>query len=326
MAFANLWSELLGHVPELDSLLAQTLINRAWKDIREARQWSWLRGFGVMVAPQNITTGTVSVTQFSKTVTLDSAANAALNNLNNPLITQRQFRVSQGPIYNIAGYSNGSSTLTLDRPYMEQNLTGAPYACYRCYYQPVDSSGNLVSDFLLFKSIINPIDGYAIVGENLRLTRQEIDARDPTRGSQDVMYTLANFSVDSNGVPIFEAWPHPTSARAYLCLYIKRGAELSSSVDLPVTLSSHMVIEHAMDYVCDWAMENTGRYPSLKGVDWRLLKAEHSRKYKTMLNDAMRNDDNLLLDNFLPQLRDYLNYPPIDSAFMQRHDLGLWGS
>lgn len=89
MALADYSAELLGWLPSLDVGLANLLVNRAWRDIREARLWSWLRGTGVLVAPQNITTGKASVVQFSLTVTLDTAANAALNNLSNPIITLR---------------------------------------------------------------------------------------------------------------------------------------------------------------------------------------------------------------------------------------------
>jgi hypothetical protein len=56
-------------------------------------------------------------------------------------------------------------------------------------------------------------------------------------------------------------------------------------------------------------------------VDWRLVKAENLRKYNLMLRDAQRQDDNLQLESYLPQLRDYLNFPPIDAKFWQSHDV-----
>lgn len=324
MSYADLWSEVLGHVPNLDALLAQRLVNRAYKDIREARQWSWLRGFGALLAPQVINTGTVTVTQYSNTIALDAAANPALNNLQHPLITQRQIRVSSGPMYNISGYDNGAATVTLDRIYMENSATAVPYQVYRCYYQPADQNGDLATDFLLYRAVLNPVEGFAIVGKNLRLTRGELDARDPTRGAQDIAYTMASFTVDANGVPFYEMWPHPTSNRAYLGLYIKRGLDLSPTVNPPITISSDMIVEHALEYAFDWAIANAGRFPNLKGVNWALLKAEQKRKYDRMLIDAKRNDDNIMLDNWIPQLRDYLQYPPIDSAFFQSHDVSGW--
>jgi hypothetical protein len=326
VAFQDYFSEVMGHIPEIDVGLAQILVNRAFRDIRESRLWSWLRGFGVLVAPQNVTGGTVAITQFSTTVTLDATANAALNGLTNPVITLRQFRTGQGPIYNIAGYSHAGSTLTLDRPYMEGTTSAQNYQVYRCYYQAADSSGNLISDFLMFKEMFNPIDGYAIVGGALRVTRGEIDARDPTRGAQDLAYCVASFNVDANGLPIFELWPHPTAARAYPYLYQRRGLPLSATVDIPSTMSRDLLVMKSLDYGYDWAIANASRFATLKGVDWRLLKAENKRHYDAMLQDAKRNDDNLMLENFIPELRDYLQYPIIDAKFFQSHDAGSWFS
>lgn len=324
MPFINLWSQLMGHVPRLDPLLAQQLTNRSWIDIRDTRQWSWLRAVGVLNAPGIIGTGTVTTVQYNATVTLDAAANAALNNLNNPLITERQFRVGTGPIYNIAAYDNGASTITLDRPYMDPSGAGQGYSVYRCYYKPADQSGNTTSDFQIFRAVLNPVEGYAILGQNLRVTRMELDARDPTRGSFDLAYALAGYSVDTTGIPIFEAWPHPTSPRAYITLYMRSGPKISDNQDLPVTVSEDMVVEHALEFAYDWAIANAGRFVELKGVNWPLLKAEQKRKYDKMLLDARRRDDNLITDSWLPQLRDYFNFPPIDGKFWQSHDVSGW--
>jgi hypothetical protein len=325
VAFADYASYLKGYIPEIDILLCQELVNKAWKDIREARLWSWLRGVGVFIAPQNITTGTVSPTRFSKVVNLDATANAALNNLNNPFIGQRQFRTGQGPVYNIASYSNAGATLTLDRPFLEGTSAGQSYQVYRCYYTPTDNAGNLVTDFMKFKVIFNPVDGYAITGPNLNITRAELDVRDPTRGAQDLAYCVAGYDVDANGNPRYELWPHPTSQRGYVYLYQRTGVDLSPTVDIPTTFSPHILKEKTLAHAYEWAIVNQSRFPTLKGVDFRLALAESNRKYEKMLLDAKRRDDNIILDNWLPDFRGYMN-APIDSKFAQSHDVDwTWG-
>ena len=255
-------------------------------------------------------------------------AGAALLNLNNPFLTQRQFRsVGGGPIYNITAVADNGvvvTQITLDRPWMDASAANAQYQIYRCYYTPADGAGNFITDFLMFTVILNPTDGYAIVGKNLFLTKAELDARDPTRGSQGNPYALAAYKVDANGNPIYELWPHPTVPRGLPYIYRRRGVPLSATVDVPSTLSSDIVFQHALDYACDWAILNSGQFTELKDVDFKLMKAEADRKYKVQLQDAKRNDDNIMLTNFLPNLRDYLNYPPIDSNFAQAHDMG-WG-
>jgi hypothetical protein len=324
VSFSDVWSEILGTIPRLDPLLAQKLVNRAWANIRDERLWSWLIGEGVFIAPPIITAGTVTVTQFTNTVTLDATAATALTGLGTPVVTLRQFRsgLGGGSVYNITALAG--STLTLDRPYLEATKSSAPYQVYRCYYTPADMIGNPITDFLTFIVILNPIDGYAIVGENLRLTRQEIDARDPTRGAQGLPYKVSVYKADANGFPIYEFWPHPTSARGYVYAYRRRGTDLSNTVDVPGTFPLGILVEKAKDYAYDWAIANAGRFPELKGVDWMLLKAENVRKYEHNLRKAKLRDDELFLSSFIPQLRDYLAFPPADSNFLQSHDSGGW--
>jgi len=268
----------------------------------------------------------VTVTQYSTIVTPDAVAGAALHNLNNPFLTQRQFRsVGGGPIYNIvSAVDNGTlvTQLTLDRVWTDASAVGAQYQIYRCYYTPADGNGNFIQDFLMFVVINNPTDGYALVGKNLFLSKAELDARDPTRGAQGNPYAVSAYKVDANGFPVYELWPHPTVPRGLPYIYRRRGVPLSATVDVPGNLSPDMVVQHSLDYACDWALLNMGRFAELKEVDWKLMKAEADRKYKIMLQDEKRQDDNTILTNFLPNLRDYLNYPPIDSNFMQSHDWG----
>lgn len=326
MPFANYWSEIVGTVPRIDPLLAQNIVNKAWADILDERLWSFLVGEGVLLAPQIVTTGSVTTTQFSKTVNLDTPANTALTGLTEPLITSRQLRVGigGGAVYNIVGFDNIAKTITLDRPYLEPGGASQQYQCYRCYYRPEDMDGNPITDFLTWIVILNAQDGYAIVGENLRITRQEIDARDPTRGAQDLAYTAAIYKADPNGYPIYELWPHPISQRGYISAYRRRGIELSDSVDLPGTFPKDILVQRALYIAYDWAIANAGRFPELRGVDWNLLKAESLRRYDRNLQKAKVKDDELFLNNYLPVLRDYLTYPPIDSSFFQSHDAGGW--
>src|SRR5258708_8613969 len=292
MAFQDYATELTGWIPNLDLLLAQKLVNRAWRDIRNARLWSWLIGEGTLVCPGIVTSGTVTVTQYSNLVAPDAVADAALNGLNNPLLTQRQFRsVGGGPIYNIieATVLAGVVTqLTLDRPWMEATKAGANYQVYRCYYTPADGAGNFITDFLMFMVINNPTDGYAIVGKNLFLSKAELDARDPTRGSQGNPYAVASYKVDANGFPVYELWPHPTVPRALPYIYRRRGVPLSSTVDIPGNMSSDIVVQHALEYAADWAIINAGRFAELKDVDFQLIKSEAARMYKRQLQDEMR--------------------------------------
>ncbi len=132
MAFIDYYSEVAGTIPEMSPFLAKTFVNRARRDLYEARLWSFNQVEGSLFSPDQITTGTATVTLNSATVTLNAAATTALTGLTNPVITLRQIRFSSGPTYNIVSLSG--STLTLDRQYREVSSTTATLNCYRAFY------------------------------------------------------------------------------------------------------------------------------------------------------------------------------------------------
>ncbi len=288
-AYNDCWSEIMSAVPRCDALLAQRFTQRAFRDLRDAYLWSWLIAEGYMNSPQAVGAGSVTVTQFSTTVTLDATANAALNNLQNPFITKRQFRIlGSAAIYNIVGYNNGASTLTLERPYLETSGAGKTYTVYQCYFDPPST------DFLTFISIINTSLNYAIEGPRLRATKAEIDARDPIRAAQGNPWYVAFYRDDpTTQFPVYELWPHPVTALGFPCLYRKRGLDISASNDLRPIFNPDVLTCRALYHACDWAMTNAAAYRELLGVDWRLKQGEANRNYLRLLRDAIRNDNEM---------------------------------
>ena len=331
MAYQDLSAELLAHCPELGFLLAGRFVNRAFRDIRESRLWSWLTFEGVFQAPPLIgqafnvpstPQGTVTTTQFSNVVQLDATANAALNNLPIPFITLRQFRAGpiNGGVYNIAAYDPVAATLTLDRIYQEASGTNVPYQVYRCYYFPCDNNGAYIQDFLTFTSMRNPTFGYRISRKNLHRQAAEIDAVDALRAVQGYAYFVANYKfvptaanlglTQPPGSPgptsvnpgvAYELWPHPTYAAGYVYTARRRGVDMVAPTDdIPFTLSKDLLIERALYYVSEWAAKNTGRFPQLRATDWRFQQQQHNRVYQDLLRDAKRQDDELMPSDYIP--------------------------
>ena len=89
MALLDLVSELTGTVPGLSPILAEKYCQRAWQHIRNKRLWAFLSIDGAIVCPAVVSTGTVSITQFSATVALDATASAALLAQSTPGATPR---------------------------------------------------------------------------------------------------------------------------------------------------------------------------------------------------------------------------------------------
>lgn len=323
MAYLDYASELTGILPKMPFPLAQKCINRAWRDVRESQLWSFLVQEDVLTAPAQVTAGTVALTRYSATATADATARATLDTLANPLITQRQFRVSQGPIYNVSGYDSATGILTLDRPYQEASNATAAYLLYRCYYlMPV-------ADFLRFLSVMDPINGYRL---KLNKQRQEIDAQDPTRGGMGNPACIVNYRTVSDpssanyGWHMFELWPHPTSAIGYQMLYHRRGTDFVNATDaLPPQIPEELLMQRALYRAYQWAEANKGRIPELRGSDYRFLMGQAAAEYKDLLRNTQRQDEEATNVYFIPPPSSWGPLVgPIDAKYAQSHDSGWW--
>lgn len=311
----SLFNELIGRVPSLDAAYAPKLVQRAWADVRNSRSWSFLIGNGVLFSPGVITTGGVTVTQFSSTVTFNAAAIAVLNGISNPVLTLRQFRVGGGPIYSIVRLdasfaANGIATL--DRPYLEASLVATNYQVYRCYYgaplvtvTATDGTQTTTetADFLRYRAIYNPstLQRFRLYG-----TVEELNILDPKRvtsGNPWAMYTHAA-TVNT----YYEMYPQPLAAQSYICAYQKRGADLAAGESLPAVISDELILERAMFHLCFWAESAKGRIKELQGTNWLTLAVGHKTNYDDRLREASLRDEDTLRQNAIVDDLSYWGY------------------
>ena len=316
-------AELTGSIPGLSNIFARKYINQALEEIQRDYLWSWNIAQGVLVIPTAVTAGTVAVAQYSNLVTFDATAKAALNAANsNPVITKRQFRVpSSGPVYSIIAYDTGTGVATLDRIYTESSDSTAEYTVYRAYYEPCSTDGTTPNtDFLRYLSINNDINGYSIYGKRLYMTRAELNRRDPLRGALGLPYYLAGYIPTSAGQMQHELWPHCTSALGLLCQFQKRHTDLTPAQSLPLQAPIVLIRYAALKLAYRWALQNQGRVPELKGVDWRFALAEANKTYDQELVRSKKEDKEIVLKIFRPGSGWSLDFQgPIDSNFMQSH-------
>lgn len=307
MTYEQLWNEILGRLPSLDPAYAPKLVQRAWRDIRDSRPWSFLIGNGVLFSPGVITAGSVSVQQFSATITFDATARAALTGLTNPVITSRQFRSGGGPIYLISAIdaafaANGIATL--NRPYLESTNTTALYQVYRCYYGPpmVDSSTE-VTDFIRYRAIYNPatLQRFRLYG-----TVEELNFMDPKRVTSGNPWGLFTHSLDTG--KFYEMYPHPLASQSYICTYQKRGADLAAGESLPASIPDELMLERCMYHACQWAEASKGRIKELQGPNWQSLMVGHNANYVDRLREAALRDEDTLKQNGIPDDLAYLGY------------------
>lgn len=318
--FLDFYNEIQGYAGEaLDVSLAQTLVQRAHREILEARSWSFLFEEGVLQAPDAITAGAVTVTQFSKTVTCDATAKAALNAADNTVsLGSRQFRVgATNRIYNIDSYNTGTGVITLKETYTEASGAGSGYTVFKCYYSPpVKNEVNGVIDFLRFISVRDLVNGRSL---KLGVQKQEIDRRDPFRTSAVQPVAVVSYKPDDAGNPLFELWPWPSQSRGYVCLYSRRGTTLQNDADvLQYPVTGELLMAKAHYHLAKWAEMNVGRDPSLRGPDWRFILTEASQRFEKLLFQAKKQDDEIFTQNVF--LNKFFTWGPPSASYLQDHD------
>ncbi len=340
MSFQALSAELTGALPGLSPFLADNFINRAWRDIRDERNWSFLVTEGAVICPTQITTGTVAFTQFSTTVTCDTDASAALTPYITtlPLLVNMQIRFNgggigtTGPLYQITDVDDTVPTalvLTLDRIITQATDADATYQVYRAYIKPPSD------DFKSFMSFVDFDNAIALTTENARIDKTSVyfDMRDPQRQAQGLAYFIGAMhgSPEDQTRPVYELWPHPTSGQTFYVRYRRKGLDFSSPIDTqPVGIPDSLILDRAYGwYAYPWAALNVGHFPKLRGVGYVSGTIDRKQNYKEGLLRAKKEDDEQQLSSIWNRghglitwgrggVRGMWNYP-IDSNFLQSH-------
>lgn len=336
MSFIDLASQLSAKIPGLSPVLADTYINYAWRDVRDLRLWSFLQDDCAIYCPAQVTTGAVSITQFSADVTLDATASAAFLaiSLPSPLTgTALQIRfggsggVAQvGQVYSITAVDStvpAAVVLTLDRLVMESTNATAGYQVYRCYIRPT------VTDFLKWVSIDDMTNGYTLRRD---YSSSYFDVRDPQRQAQGLAYYIGGFKGNPGTQPgaQYELWPHPTSGQVFYCRYQRSGEDFTANSEQQAPIiPDQLIIERALGYYAyPWAQANAGHFPALKQLNWPSLVNDSKRAFAEMLITAKKQDDEQQLSRVWNRghglitrysgARGMWGYP-IDTNFMQSH-------
>lgn len=299
MALIDLQSELRGAVPKLPFSFTKTLINRAYRVIRESGLWSFNLFESAWITPPIVNTGTVNVTQGLAAIQFDPVATAALNaaQLASPysLITQRQFRIGVGGIYSIISYNQTSGAATLDRIFADPGGNSLAFTVLQVYYPAP------YQDFLVWISVRN-MQMFLDLG--LDMTRAEVDARDPQRSWYQFPTEVVPYARDARagsatpGFPLFELWGIPVTPFTYDCYGIRRGTDLVNPTDaLPLPIGDDLVLAKAYSYAYEWAEANKDIAPRAVGPDFKFLIGKKEDEYKKLLT-MYRRQDREYVDNW----------------------------
>lgn len=297
-------AEMWASVPNYSSLLARTHLQNAWTDVRNMGGWSFQLGNGGFGTPGLTNAGSVTCTFGSPTVTGDAQASAAWVIASQPgsLITQQQFRVGAGTIYNIIGadFTNpNAAVLTLDRPFFDTSATvsgssGLGYSVYQCYF-PVP-----VEDFLAWESVVDINNAIDLCAGTAKRYRDLADAFDPQRQIFSNPGTLIPYQVDARvgsstfGWMMYELYPQPQSQFAYQTWYTRSGAPLVNPSDtLPFPITEHVIKTLARVKAYEWAEANKNvANPKGSAPDFRFLMGAAAKEGADQLKELRDLDRN----------------------------------
>lgn len=317
MAFVDLWSEVAARIPSLSPLLAPKFVNRAWREIRNRRTWSFQYMPALFAAPPILSAGTVTLTQGSTAVGCDASA-AAILEANKATLPGRQLRVNNaGPIYSIASWTSPAGPLVLTLPWTDPSTVTGTWMVYQVYF-PAPST-----DFTRWVSIYCPNEGYAF--KSLTMNQKVLDMKDPMRQNQGQPYWASPLMLGADGRFLYEFWPSPSVQQTYVSLYVRSGLDMVNDTDpLPAVISDECVVERALYHAYKWATANVGRLPALKGVNWGFLMNDHTKSWeRDYLQPCRRQDDNIRSNSLIIQGKS-LYRGPVDGAFLQGHTGLFW--
>ncbi len=309
--YLELTAELTGILPGLSPLLAEKYINRAWKEICDAKTWGFLRADVSIRCPGVVIAGAVSITENLTTITFDATASAALLALGTvPGLEALQVRFgaagTTGGIYNMRVVDSVTDptaiVVTLDRIVVEATNATSTYQVFRAYVAAP-------ADFRRWESITEPDNAIRMDRARLRHTSSDFDIWDPQRQSQGLAYFLGHYlgnrilntttqtvtpnATSARGAPIYEFWPTPTNGQNFFARYQRRGLAFTANAgELPDQISDGLVLARALGYhAYTFAQANQAHFPTFKGVNWGQLTLAARAEYRELLHTESQNDE-----------------------------------
>ena len=309
--------EMRGTVPNYSASLARTHLRNAWTDIRNLRGWSFQVGNTGYTVPGLINAGSVTVNLGGTTVLGDAAASAAWSTASNPtsLLTQRQFRVGQGTIYNIIAVDFtdlAAAILTLDRPWIDAIYVG-PTQGYSIYQPYIVAPVQQFQAWEYFMDVRNVIH---LDVNNTRGIWEKVNGADPQRQIFSNPGNVIPHGVDTRqgsatfGFPMYELYPQPQSIFVYQVGYSWAGPELTDTPSLsavPYPMTEHLIKTAARVKAYETAEANkNAANPRGAGADYRFLMQSAQAEYQAQLRE-IRSIDRDIYDAWTVQMNRFTN-------------------
>ncbi len=216
--------------PSLGAELIRGMLNSAYRRVVDYRHWHGLMVRGEVVTPQIHTTGTVTVTSDSKTVT-------GTGTVWDATMVDRQFRVGiTSSVYTIKAV-NSATGLELDLPWGGANHSGVGYMIVKAYY----SFGTKAKRIL---AAVNKVQNWPLKTD---WTQNMLNAIDPQRSRIGWTQVVAAYAMNENKEPLWELYPWPTVRQGIPFLAYEQPADMVEDSDAPVGfIRSDVIVDLAL--------------------------------------------------------------------------------
>ena len=296
--FRSMIGEILGWNPDIDPLVAGRMLNNSYRRIIDYRSWYGLMIKGLVTVPNAYTTGTVSVTNGSATVTGTGTAWTV------SMIGQ-QFRCGFSfPIYTIVAVDGSGTSLTLDNSWSDATFSSIGYQIFQ----------NIVSPHPNLKSVlamVNQKQGYRL---KLHVPQEVINIYDTWRTTTGWTFLLADAYPSPKGWPQFELYPAPTFLQAFPFLGYIQPPDMVKDADFPVVfIRADLVVTGALHDALLFRGKNSKYY------DPATAKVMKGRFDEEMAKMAL-TDDNLAMRNLCWEFEKY-PMAGYGAQWQQTHDI-----
>lgn len=335
MAFVDMKAELSDAIPGMSRVYAGTLINRAYRVVRDSNLWSFQLGQGGFSTPNVTTGGSISVPFIgSNQIIGDAAASAQWSAL--PFYwapTFQQIRAQGYSIYSIIAMDTTIPTavvLTLDRPFIDPLpfMTGVGYQMFQAYIPAPPH----------FKRWLNVADMFNCWALDIWTSRRTINQDDSTRLYTSNPRALLGLGTDQRGAgtttpsstlgqQLYELYPNPSTKISYQTYYVVQGADLvSNSDEFPYPITQEVVLSKARTYAYEWAEARKDVMAAKgSGANYSLLKKEGEAEFLARLK-TIRLIDKDQVDSYNVNMQNSLNgLMPYFNAQVGRANMGRGG-
>jgi hypothetical protein len=292
----------------LPALLAQNMIQEAYRKLVDRRDWSWLRAEGEFLI-NNSTVGTATVTYTSPTVTNPSITLPATD-------AGRQFRIGMAePVYTIISVNTTANTYTLDRPYGGTSGTAEGFTVGDWYL-------TLPLGFKSFITVLDPVNNWQL---RYFITEEELNAWDAQRSATGTPWAVVSRRLSTYAPTVgqvqYEIWPYPTTQRNYPYYYYLRAGTLTDSTQFLGVLANRadLLVTGGLALAAEWPGLEGRPNPyfnlGLAKMKWEEFNAEADRLEVLDEETYMTWFEEISWINRMP-------WAPIDSKYNQNHDVG----